>query len=163
MKKLWATLALATATATLVSGCAIVDDNAVTESASAAETSLRTPQSYPSPSLPVDTELIITVLGGNGMEASTWHLSCSGKQAVFPSNLESANAACAVVLSSASLFDDKPHKTDDKACTGTGNQTVADVYGESQGTHIRASFTRDNLCNAKVWDSLTPLIGLGDE
>ncbi|MHA7269958.1 hypothetical protein [Arthrobacter sp. HLT1-20] len=162
MKKFWANIALAVAVATVASGCTIVDETVPTptEVATAAP-SEPVPTTYPEPTGPVDTRLTITILTGNAMDVSTRQLFCSGSKAVSASNFPDADAACAVVKKSSGLLASKPQDTDDEKCRGTGNQVVADVIGESMGQRVRVSFMRNNLCNAKVWDSLTPLIGLG--
>lgn len=160
MKKFWASIALATALVTAVSGCTIVDKAAPAPLA-VDSTTAPAATDYPEATADVDTRLVMTVLDGNGLGISTHQLFCAGSTAVSPTNLPDADAACEVVETSADLFDVEPKPTDDKKCTGTGNQVVADVFGESHGNHIRVSYLRDNLCNANVWDSLTPLIGLG--
>ncbi|MGP9502560.1 hypothetical protein ACT3TS_10145 [Specibacter sp. AOP5-B1-6] len=161
MKKFWASIALATALVTAVSGCTIVDKEAPAPIAVDGTATEPAAMDYPEATADVDTRLVVTVLEGNGLGITTHQLFCSGSTAVSPTNLPDADAACAVVETSADLFKAEPRPTDDKKCTGTGNQVVADVFGESQGNHVRVSYLRDNLCNAKVWDSLTPLIGLG--
>ena len=161
MKKLWANIALATACVTLVSGCTITDETAPTPAPTASVTPQPTVQNYPAATNAVDTKLVITTLDGNGLEVSTRQLSCSGTTAVSPTNIPDADAACEVIESSPQIFHTEPKPTDDKKCTDTGNQVIADVFGESHGKHIRVSFLRNNLCNTKVWDSITPVIGLG--
>lgn len=162
MKKLWASIALAAAVATSVSGCTIVDEPDPAPTAGAEVTSAAPVPSYPEATADVDTRLVITVLNGNGLEVYTHHLFCSGVAAVSPTDFADADAACAVAEQSAELLASVAKPTDDKKCTNTGNQVIADVFGESMGDRIRVSFMRNNLCNAKVWDSLTPLIGLGN-
>ncbi|MDO5751459.1 hypothetical protein [Arthrobacter sp.] len=98
---------------------------------------------------------------GNALDVRTLHLFCVGSKAVSPTDLPDADDACAVVQKSAGLFKTELKPTDDKKCKDTGNQVVADVFGESKGKHIRVSFQQNNQCNAKVWESLTPLFGLG--
>lgn len=161
MKKLWASIALAAAVATSVSGCTIVDDPAAAKP-SPDVTSESPAPNYPEATSDVDTRLVITVLNGNGLDVYTHKLFCSGITAVSPTDFSDANAACAVVEQSRGLLASTAKDTDDKKCKATDNQVIADVFGESKGEQIRVSFMRNNLCNAKVWDSLTPLIGLGN-
>lgn len=163
MKKIWANIALAAALVTAVSGCTIVDETTLPPSQAPGATAEPAPEEpgYPEATGSVDTDLVITVLQGNGLAVSTRQLSCTGTQAVHPTTLPNGDAACAVVAESSEALRSELLPTDDKACKDTGNQVVADVFGESKGSHVMVSFTRNNLCNAKVWDGLTPLLGLG--
>lgn len=161
MKRFWSSIALAVALVTAVSGCTIVDDPPPAPEASKdAIIELPIPD-YPASTDKVDTRLVITLLAGNGLEISTRNLACAGAVAVSPTDLADGDAACEIIQSAPRLLNAKLMPTDDKKCKNTGNQILADVFGESNGNHIRVSYTRDNLCNVKVWDKLTPLIGLG--
>ncbi|WP_427018622.1 hypothetical protein ACQCSX_08860 [Pseudarthrobacter sp. P1] len=161
MKKLWASSVLVVAAATLVSGCTIVDKSTPTSTEAATSASTPALDAYPSAISAIDTSLTVTRLTGNSMEVGTRHLFCAGSTAVAGTDFPGANAACAVVQASGKLLDSEPVPNDDDKCTGTGNQNIADVFGESHGKHIRVSFMRNNLCNVQTWDKLTPLIGLG--
>lgn len=162
MKKIWANIALAAALVTVVSGCTIVDETTLPSSQAPDASSDPAPDvpGYPEATGSVDTNLVITVLRGNGLAVSTRKLSCAGAEAVNPTTLPDGDAACQLVLDSAAALTSELLPTDDKECKDTGNQVVADVFGESKGTHIMASFMRNNLCNAKVWDGMTPLLGI---
>ena len=116
---------------------------------------------YPAAGGEASTRLVITVLDGNGLGVSTRQLVCEGTKAVAPTSIPDGNTACTLVEKSPAVFGKGLVPSDDEKCRDTGNQVVADVIGESHGKHIRSSFQRNNLCNAKVWDSLTPVIGLG--
>lgn len=160
MKKLWATIALATALVTAVSGCTIVDETSPASIAPPESFGPPLTSDYPTPGGPVDTRLVITLLQGNNMGVSTRELNCVGASAVAPTDMANANAACALIAGSNELFTQELVPTDSKKCTDTGNQIIADVFGESKGKEVRVSFQRNNLCNAKVWDSVAPIIGV---
>lgn len=160
MKKLWAATALAALLVTTVSGCAIVDETPATPPAAPVTSEAPLDTNYPAATGDATTRLVITVLEGNSLSVSTRDLACEERKAVAPTSIPDGDAACALVEKSTALFDSKLVPSDDKKCTGTGNQVVADVFGESNGKHVRVSFQRDNLCNAKVWDSVSPVIGL---
>lgn len=161
MKKLWAAIALAAALVTTVSGCTIVDETPPSMMGSPESTRAPLVTDYPSAAGAVDTKLVITLLEGNSQAVSTRHLNCAGARAVAPTDIADADAACALIAGPGKLFTRELLPTDNEKCTDTGNQVVADVVGESKGKHIRASFQRNNLCNAKAWDSVAPVIGLG--
>lgn len=160
MKKLWAAFALAAALVTTVSGCTIVDEPPPTPMSPPEATAPPLVTDYPTATGTVDTKLVITVLQGNSLGVSTRVLNCVGPQAVVPTNIADADTACALIAGSENLFSKEPVPSDNKKCTDTGDQVVADVFGESKGKHVRVSFQRNNLCNAKVWDTVSPLIGL---
>lgn len=162
MKKIWANLALAATLVTTVSGCTIVDETAspANQSPTVTPESMPTGSGYPEAPGRVDTNLVVTVLEGNGMPVTTRRLSCSGTQAVQPTTLRDGNEACEVVSASQETLGIELLPTDDKSCRDTGNQIVADVIGESQGQNIMVTFMRNNLCNAKIWDEMTPLLGV---
>lgn len=161
MKKLWATIALATALVTAFSGCTIVDETSPAPIAPPESSGPPLVSHYPSPEGIVDTRLVITLLQGNNMGVSTRQLNCVGASAVAPTEMANANAACALIAGSNELFTQEPQPTDNKKCTDTGNQSIADVFGESKGKDVRVSFQRNNLCNVKLWDSVAPIIGVG--
>lgn len=161
MKKLWAATALAALLVTTVSGCTIVDETPTTPLVSPETSTAPFDTDYPAAAGALSTNLVITLLEGNGLAASTRNLACEGGKAVAPTSIPDGDAACTLAEKSAAVFNTELQPTDDKLCRDTGNQVIADVFGESKGQHIRASFQRNNLCNAKVWDSLTPVIGLG--
>ncbi len=161
MKKLWAATALAALLVTTVSGCAIVDETPPTPAATPVASQAPLDTDYPAATGEATTKLVITMLEGNGLAVSTRNLVCEERKAVSPTSIPDGDGACALVEKSTAAFDTKLVPTDDEKCTGTGNQVLADVFGESNGKHIRVSFQRDNLCNAKAWDSVSPVIGLG--
>lgn len=162
MKKIWATLALAGALLTAVSGCTITDETALSANQTTAATLEPMPKAseYPEATGSIDTSLVVTVLQGNGLAVTTRQLSCSGIQAVRPTTVAEGNKACEIVAESKETLDSELLPADDKSCKDTGNQIVADVFGQSQGMNIMVTFMRNNLCNAKVWDGLTPLLGV---
>lgn len=161
MKKLWAATALAALLVTTVSGCTIVDETPTTPVISPETNTAPLDTDYPVATGGASTNLVITILEGNGLDASTRKLVCEAGKAVAPTSIPDGDTACVLVETSAAAFNAELQPTDGKQCTDTGNQVVADIFGESNGKHIRTSFQRNNLCNAKVWDSLTPVIGLG--
>ncbi|MFQ4147203.1 hypothetical protein AAGW05_00660 [Arthrobacter sp. LAPM80] len=160
MKKIWTSSVLFIAGAFLVSGCTIADTSSQA-SVDASPPASPVDVSYPKPAAAVDTELTITILDGNAMEVSTRELYCTGVTAVAGTNFVGGDAACAVVQDSQSILHSEPKPEDSKVCTGTGNQNIADVFGISNGKHVRVSFMRNNVCNVKTWDKVTPLIGTG--
>lgn len=160
MKKLWASSVLFIAGATLISGCTITDETSSSPIAPPESSGAPIVADYPSPTGAVDTKLVITLLRGNNLGVSTHQLDCVGSNAVAPTSLAHGDAACAFIADSSNLFTTELVPTDNKKCTDTGNQIIADVFGESDGKHVRVSFQRNNLCNAKVWDSVAPVIGL---
>lgn len=162
MKKLWASSVLLIAGTTLVAGCAIGDTTVQVP----AELPLSVTPSvvtYPPATAPVDTQLTITLLSGNAMSVSTRQLHCEGDKAVDGTNFLDGDSACATVLDSGKLLFTEPKPNDEKVCTGTADQNVADVFGIIQGKHVRVSFLRNNICNVADWDKITPLIGTGAE
>lgn len=162
MKKTWASFALAAALVTAISGCTITDETvplASQTTAATLEPAPTTPE-YPEATGAVDTKLIVTVLRGNGMAVTTRQLSCSGVQAVQSTTLADGDAACEVVAESRDTLGTELLPTDTESCKELGNQIVADVFGESRGKNIMVTFMRNNLCNAKIWDELTPLLGV---
>ncbi len=161
MKKLWATCALTAALVTAVSGCTVVDETVNVQGAPPASSAAPQDSNYPTATGEVDTNLVITELMGNNKTVTTRQLACSGDTAVAPSNIPDADEACALIAGSAKLFDSELVPTDNEACTDTGNDIIADVFGESRGEHVRVSFQRNNLCNARAWDKLIPIIGRG--
>ncbi|WP_104089453.1 hypothetical protein [Arthrobacter sp. GMC3] len=160
MKKLWASSVLFIAGATLVTGCTITD-NTVPASATSTPSALPSEVPYPAPTAAVDTMLTITLLSGNAMAVTTRQLSCNGTKAVEGTNFPEGDMACAAVLASGKLLQSTPKPNDEHVCTGTNDQNIADVFGIADGKQIRVSFTRSNVCNIKVWDKLTSLIGTG--
>lgn len=161
MKKLWAAIALAAALVTTVSGCTIVDEAPPAPISPAETTVAPLVPEYPTATGSVDTKLVITLLEGNSGDVTTSRLECVGTQAVAPTDIAEADAACALIAGSDALFTKELKPTDGKKCTDLGSQVIADVLGESKGKHVRASFQRNNMCNAKVWDTVSPIIGRG--
>lgn len=160
MKKLWAKIALITAFATIISGCTLVDDEPKLPQIVPETTVAAAPPAYPSAPAATDTNLVITLLLGNNMAVTTRNLNCVGSQAVAPTSIPNGDAACALIASKSDLFTAELVPSDDKKCLDTGNQILADVFGESKGKHVRVSFQRNNLCNAKVWDRVAPIVGI---
>lgn len=145
------------AASTLLSACAIADPPVRATPTSSGPTTSAAAPSYPAPSTTPDVSLTITLLEGNASEQSTRHLVCVGPSAVEGSDFGAADESCRLLEKSPDLLEREAAKADEK-CEGTGNQNIADVFGEAYGKPIRNSFLRDNLCNVETWDALAPLL-----
>jgi hypothetical protein len=117
--------------------------------------------SYPSPTGDPDVRLTVTLLPENAGVASTHHLVCVGSSAVAGTDLPNGDQACRLVLASPDLLVRELAKSDEE-CRGTGNQDIADVFGQVKDKSVRTSFRADNSCNTETWESLEPLLGPTD-
>ena len=146
------------AASVLLSSCSITDPPPSKTTTSIGPSATATIPTYPAaPEVP-DVRLTVTLLRGNALEQSTRHLVCVGSSAVDGTDFSGADESCELLKKSPDLLERKSAKTDER-CEGTGNQNIADVFGEVNGKLVRNSFRRDNVCNVEVWDALASILG----
>lgn len=118
-------------------------------------------KSYPALTGDPDVRLTVTLLPSNAAPATTRHLVCVGSAAVAGTDFPTGDEACRLVVRSPDVLERDLAKSDEE-CLGTGNQNIADVFGEVNDRSVRNSFRKDNSCNSDTWDLLEPLLGPGD-
>lgn len=144
----------------LVSGCTIVDEtNSTPEPSSAPSTASLSNLRYPEGQGTPEIRLTATVLQGNSLGVRTRHLLCNGDGALKGTDFADADAACAAVREEFPKITQDMIQLDSDDCKGTGDPSVADLFGSFEGKEIRFSLQRNNTCNVETWDKWFAVIG----